>query len=65
MKEPKKSILRDYMRDSYEEFGRLLADQIMRSNPKKHKMAEEVKKAIQKLIDDEFGKDKGGSALFD
>ena len=65
MREPKKSILKDYMRDAYEEFARMLVYQIRTKNPKKHKLADEIEKAVQKLMDDEFGKDKGGGIFFD
>jgi hypothetical protein len=56
----RKPILREYMRDSFEEFAEILCEEIYRKNPKQHKMVKEIKDAMKRVIEEEFGEDPGG-----
>jgi hypothetical protein len=55
MKKKEKSILKDYMRNAYEEFAELLYEELYRKNAKQHKMVGEVKAAMKRVMTKEFG----------
>jgi hypothetical protein len=59
-----KSILHDYMRDTYEQFVDLLCRELEKKSPR-GRSAELVKKTATELMDQHFGKDTGGTIFMD
>ena len=55
------TILKNYMRMAYEEYGELLCQKFMEKYPNDKHNLQKFKKIMSKLIESEFGKsDKGG-----
>jgi len=55
---PQKSILKDYMRDAYEEFADLLCEELRKVYPRDRRTTEKVKEVMKKIMEREFGKDR-------
>jgi hypothetical protein len=56
----KKSELKECMRMAYEEFCNILYQRLNKDNPRDKKIVDKVEKSVNKLLDEEFGKDSGG-----
>jgi hypothetical protein len=65
MEVPQKSILKDCMRDAYETFVELLLVELSKTHPRDKRTPQKIKEAMKKVIDKEFGKDRGGALFMD
>jgi hypothetical protein len=54
-----KSILKDYMRMAYEEFGYVLINELIDKHPKDFKLHSRVEKTVKSILTKEFGKETG------